>query len=353
MPSLHKPVSPRPRARRKLGRIALCLVVLTAASAGAAHWWTDQATAHDRVRLAERSVWASLPVDPSEAVEAAPPTAGAVALDEAGAASALTHWELCGIGRMPVPPGAGGSAAELPASLGEDALRLARQQVAARLMQGSARARVVSVLMSRPSDAAGEGAWQLWSASVVRAALHSGDAQAMHWAAAACPWAADGPACRTTLLRARVRVEPDNAMHWLAWAEEEPEQSARAWEGLQRATRWTSDRLGIARTLLQESGASAGSGVAPYLMRDLLLQAQMEGAALSEPTPSDAACREAGGPTAACEHLVALVPPTASTGPLPAVAVQTAPQGCGSVAQVEARIRATDVGLEGGAGSRQ
>ncbi|UXH80724.1 hypothetical protein [Roseateles amylovorans] len=339
-----KSKSTRRAARPWKGRGALA-VALSVGAVFAARWWADTASAHEGVRLAPRSVLASLPVDSPDLND----TGSSSTVTEAAEGEASlrpTHWELCGLGQMPVPPGAGASAAELPPSLGEDALRQARQQVAARLMQGTARARVVSLLMSRPADEAGEGAAQVWAASVMRAALHSGEAQAMHWAAAACPFAADGPSCRLTLLRARVRVEPENALHWMAWAQEEPEQSAAAWAGLQRASRWTSDRLGMARTLLQESGAQGGSGVTPYLMRDLLLQLQMEGAALPEPEPTSAACREAGAPAAACERLAAIAPPAGSQGALTPVSDTGAPYGCNSVARVETRIRGSDGAAE-------
>jgi hypothetical protein len=117
-------------------------------------------------------------------------------------------------------------AAGPPLSAHEQALAV--QRAMAQLASGSGGDAVLALLMHKPQvpDAA-------WAEQVRQAALRSQDAQALRWAAGACATSA----CRRELLQERLRLEPDNALHWLAWLDEDP-TAQEAWQGLAAARYW-------------------------------------------------------------------------------------------------------------------
>lgn len=149
--------------------------------------------------------------------------------------------ELCGLGRVPVAGAAPDDApldiADLPGPIGEQALNQARDGLMARLRQGDARQRAIALLLSRPPDEPA-GAAQAWAAELLGLARQSGQPELLHWAEPACMLQAAPGACRIDLIRTRLRLEPDNAAHWAALADEDPAAGDEAWAGLQRASRW-------------------------------------------------------------------------------------------------------------------
>jgi hypothetical protein len=114
---------------------------------------------------------------------------------------------------------------------------MALQRAIATLASGSGGDAVLALLIQRPAvdDTA-------WSDQVRLAALRSQDAQALRWAADACAT----PACRRELLQERLRLEPHNAVHWLAWLDENPAAADEAWRGLAAARDWHERPLALA-----------------------------------------------------------------------------------------------------------
>ncbi|MFG6488743.1 hypothetical protein ACG04R_18805 [Roseateles sp. BYS78W] len=107
------------------------------------------------------------------------------------------------------------------------------QRAVAQLASDSAGDAVLALLMQRP---AGDdpAALAQWRTLVRQAALRSQDAQALRWAATAC----DSADCRRALLQERVRVEPDNALHWAELIDEDPAAADEAWQGLAASRYW-------------------------------------------------------------------------------------------------------------------
>lgn len=126
---------------------------------------------------------------------------------------------------------AAGCALEPPPS--PHARALALQRAVAQLASGAGGDAVLALLLQPPA-ADDVVALAPWRSQVRLAALRSQDAQALRWAAAAC----DDAACRRELLHERVRVEPDNALHWAALLDEDPAAADEAWQGLAAAHFW-------------------------------------------------------------------------------------------------------------------
>jgi hypothetical protein len=207
--------------------------------------------------------------------------------------------DLCGLGRMPVsgadfaglaaPPddadardatAASGGLQTLPTPIGEQPLAQARARMLAALRQGDARARVAALLLDRP--AADEPAAQLaWARSVLGLALNSSDPAALTWAVEACGPQADPAGCRLSLIRTRLQLEPDNAFHWAALADEDPAAADTAWQGLLRARHW----LERPQTLVLASQAALPADLPGYLR--LGLGAEVRARAASLPSPGE------------------------------------------------------------------
>lgn len=173
----------------------------------------------------------SVPGSPTEAPGPAP----------AASPSAAPPVELCGLGRVLLPGTPAGDApldiADLPGPIGEQALTQARAGLMARLHQGDARQRAIALLLNRPPDEPADAA-RAWAGELLTLARHSGMPELLHWAEPACTQHADPGACRLALVRERLRLEPDNAAHWAALADEDPAAADEAWAGLQQARRW-------------------------------------------------------------------------------------------------------------------
>ncbi|MFG6433731.1 hypothetical protein [Roseateles sp. LYH14W] len=176
---------------------------------------------------------------------------------------------------------------------------MALQRAVAMLASGSGGDAVLALLMQRPptDDAA-------WAEQVRLAALRSQDAQALRWAASACAT----PACRRELLQERLRLEPDNAVHWLAWLDEHPAAMDEAWQGLAAARYWREQPLAL--------GERVGRALPPALLpaqREALLQPLRDQPWAASPAPSISLANACGhyGPThpigAACAHAATLL----------------------------------------------
>jgi len=153
-------------------------------------------------------------------------------------------------------------ACEPSAPLGAHERGMVQQRVLATLSSGPPGDQVLALLLQRPTadDAA---ALTPWAAQVRQAALQSQDALALRWAGSAC---AD-PVCRRELLLARLQLEPDNALHWLAWLDESQAASDEAWQGLAAARYWREQPQAAAERI----GRALPPGL-PAAQREALLQ---------------------------------------------------------------------------------
>ncbi|MCW5634837.1 MAG: hypothetical protein KIT17_16000 [Rubrivivax sp.] len=216
---------------------------------------------------------------------------------------------------MVVPPQGraqeGGALPGLPAAMGQYALQDAQARLVQALATGDARQRVAARLLQQPDDL-DPGRQAAWARGLLAEGLASRDAQAMRWASAACTFVADEAACRRRLSRARVQAEPANALHWLDWANDEPEAAAAAWAGLARASYWREHPLALAGLAVRGLGADLPA----YLHATLAMEAMMRDAAFPAPplTPvlercgprPDAAVAPAAG-AGECERLARLL----------------------------------------------
>ena len=237
--------------RLHFARLAGMAVLLGLAGLVAWWWAAGQAPAPQALAPAgEAFPWGRAPMGTSEAAH--PPQATAAAPVQAPAsmparAGAAAVFDVCGLGRISLPAGVpeesvSGGVEALPAPVGSEPLAQARGRLVAGLhAAGTARARVAAQLLQRP-DTEDEAAWQAWAQATLQRALAQPDPVALAWAEEACghlPGAGEqGAPCRLGLIRARLRLEPDNAHHWAALADEDPSAAEEAWQGLLRARRW-------------------------------------------------------------------------------------------------------------------
>ncbi|MDE2369085.1 MAG: hypothetical protein KGN16_08940 [Burkholderiales bacterium] len=221
-------------------------------------------------------------------------------------------WDLCGVGKMPVPPDLAASASpmgvELPPNLGEQALAAALERLLAAMDVGSPRSRAAAMLMHpmivpAPADAPSPQAGAQQLASL---AAGSGDPVLLAWAARHCDV---NTACATDPAIAWSRIEPDNAVPWLLIAAHQPGMQAEALTALARATRYTSHYGAISAAALDAMPAD----IPTYLQPQLLLQSFLADGAIGEAEATQAInlCRpapEAGSQRQAlCRSLAALM----------------------------------------------
>jgi hypothetical protein len=166
--------------------------------------------------------------------------------------------ELCGIGRLPLRDPGGGTDAfdNLPDPVGRLAMQELQERLLRALAAGDARQRVAAWLLRQP-DAADPETQAAWATGLLAEARAGGDVQALHWASAACGHTDDAARCRRELARARVQAEPDNGLHWLAWAQEAPSapEQAEAWQGVVRAPHWHEHPAGLTAVTQQALAA--------------------------------------------------------------------------------------------------
>jgi hypothetical protein len=234
------------------------------------------------------AVWLAWPEDEPAAVPVVAEVAAVPALAPAQAAASVAR---------PVPAPADDCPPVPVLSPHDQAMAL--QRAIAMLASGSGGEAVLALLMQRP---AGDDA--AWAEQVRLAALRSQDAQALRWAASACPTSA----CRRELLQERLRLEPDNAVHWIAWLDENPAAVDEAWQGLAAARRWHEQPLAL--------GERMARALPPALLpaqREALLQPLRDQPWAAPPVPSTTLANACGhyGPThaigAACAHAATLL----------------------------------------------
>lgn len=298
----------RERGRRRAAWVSGIALAITCAAA--ALWWLLPAP-REGVRLSAEArsfPWSRAPStieppapqreDVNPARPALPATPGP------------TTFDLCGLGRIVVASGAGDkdstALAGLPAPVGRFPLQEAQARLVQTLAAGEAKQRVAARLLQQPAED-DPAALAAWAPGLVADALASGDAQALRWAGAACPFVADEAQCRQRLARARVQAEPANALHWLDWASEEPAAAEAAWAGLTRASYWREHPLGLAGVLLR----AVPGDIPGYLQSALAVDAMSHDVAF--PAPPFALVLErcqrkpGGGAPAACDSLARLL----------------------------------------------
>jgi hypothetical protein len=279
--------------------------------AGVALWQAsggDADVAADVARTVSTDAW--LPPPPARTAQglapAAPVPAVALAASSPVAGAVAGVFDLCGLGRVSVPAGAqDGSAAggldALPTPLGREPMEQARERMLATLRAGPPRARVAALLLAQPEPGDDAGR-RTWAQALTQQALDSHDAVALAWAEQGCGHLADGPACRLSLIRERLRLEPDNGHHWAALADEDPGATDEAWRGLQQASRWTE----APHALLLVTQAALPQDVPAYLR--LALGAEISSRAAALPSPgegflADQCALAAAGRREACDGL--------------------------------------------------
>lgn len=229
------------RAWWAAGAIALLLVVVVLALRLNGRGDAPAAQAHAPVGAQVHTpvgAQASASTTPSAPV-ARPTTPAPIALPASNAADAAP-WTLCGLGRVPRPPGGPTSASgfdalrALPAPLGEQALADARERTAAALATGNPRQRAAALLL-RGFYAPGR---ERLAPAVGALAVRGGDAVVTRWALTLCAAAGRGTDCGGLPARELPSLEPDNAAAWLALAESEPAAAAEAWPRALQARRF-------------------------------------------------------------------------------------------------------------------
>ncbi len=269
------PLTAAPARRRgawaggALAGFALVLVAALLVVLVLARWWP-------RAALSPAAVAASTPAveHALAAVHQPPASAAATALRAPASASASAAgrvWDLCGVGRVPIPPGLPASGNELgdlpdlPEPLGRQALALARQRTLAVLQAGTPRQRAAALVLgpALPALSQQEALDQFSAAASAAAAAAAGlprpprgddpalreltalardssDPVVQALAHRGCSLAADAGACRRNAARTWAQAQPDNAMPWALLADEDadPAVQTEAWRGIQQASLW-------------------------------------------------------------------------------------------------------------------
>lgn len=282
-------------------------LALAAAVAALGAWiWADPAEVRSSVAIDRDADPGVRAANPSRTPDARYAQAAA-ALDAHG----LQPVEICGLrDAPPTADGAGGLAA-LSTSTGDPLAQTRAQLLAALRQDGRARARVAAQLLDRP-DTEDPLVWHAWAQATLQSAMAEPDAVTLGWAEDACGRliGADtgdlGSACRLELIRTRLRIEPDNARHWAALAEEDPAATEEAWQGLLRAHRWQDVPQALALVTQQALPAD----VPGYLRLALAVDVDVRAAAL--PTPGEGflmtrCAEQAPGREAECRRLAGML----------------------------------------------
>ncbi len=221
------------------------------------------------------------PALPAASAGSAPPVLPAAAKPVLPVNPKMTVVDLCGLGRFPAAAPADDDEEpldleSLPGPVGREPLAAARATLLAQLRQGDARARAAALLMS-PPDGDDPAAEQAWSRQLLQVAQSSGQPEVLAWAEGACAIQPDPMACHLGLIRARLKLEPDNAAHWAALADADPTAADEAWRGLLQSRRWQERP----QSLLLAAQAALPDSLPGYLR--LALGAEMR---LRAPAPS-------------------------------------------------------------------
>jgi hypothetical protein len=235
-------------------------------------------------------------------------------------ASSEKVWDLCGVGRLPIPPALVALGVEamlaLPRHLGEDPQNAARKSLLNVMEHGSPRSQAAAALWRNQSamleglrlatsaaSAASPNAWAPPTTSAQTLQVVAKLAGAAETDAVLAAWLVNlcgtDPACRADAKARWLRADPDNG---LARAEalgptSSPESQAKARTTLSQAKHFQMQHGALAATVL----ASMPAEVPLYIQHMLLIEAVIvEGAYLIPPlapfvdlckTPTDAAAR--------------------------------------------------------------
>jgi len=244
-----------------LGLLALLALALQAWRSAAHRAGAGQAPA---TPPAAASLPAAVPPSgPQTAVRSARPTRAASVLGEA--AQTPSVWDLCGIGRLPVPAAARASAAEdnygsLPPHLGSDAVAQARERVLAALRGGGARWRAAASLLEPRSGPDARVAQAL-----ADAARASDDTVVAMWALQRCDL---GGGCAARAAQRWADKEPDNAAAWLAVVGQQRQRGEAAFAHVLAARRFDLHYTALTQSVLEAMPAD----VLPYLQQMLWIE---------------------------------------------------------------------------------
>jgi hypothetical protein len=155
---------------------------------------------------------------------------------------APTHWDLCGVGRVPIPKAAPsgrlsaasaalqasiekyaaqhGIPAELPPHLGDEAVSQLLERTIQVLAQRGPRGLALASYLARPES----------PDELVQKAERGTDAVVARWAVASCK-RVQGAHCESRAARAWVRLDPNNAAAWAALLEVEPQAESEVMVG--------------------------------------------------------------------------------------------------------------------------
>ena len=222
---------------------------------------------------------------------------GAVPVAAEPAASASPVWDLCGLGRLPVP--AGSTASErLPGPVGEDSLQAWLPAWRARLEAGDARARAASLLFAsggQPGDVT----------ALVQLARSARDPVIWAWAFGSCGGGMHAEPCGQLDAAEWARDDPGNAWPWLLLGEVDPQRRREALAKAAKAARVQT----FAGQLVDQVLRAAPPDMPRYLRRQPMLDAMGTEAMLHSPALAYLSdeCGASGGRHADCqavaEHL--------------------------------------------------
>ncbi|MDO9073802.1 MAG: hypothetical protein Q7U73_11085 [Rubrivivax sp.] len=285
------------KPRRAAGRAAAA-ALLAVLALGALLWWALRpAPVHETparlpaaaTRASGVSIEVRLPESPVAGASAAPtaasPAASWPALEgttgtAAGTATPVADapvWDLCGVGRLPVPRGATAridpeqALAALPPHLGRDALIDAYRALFAALDAGPPRWRAAAVML-RGSDAAGRPQ----ALALPEMARSTDDPVVAMWAQQRCDL---GASCLEMAER-WAQVEPQNMAPWVTLLARQPQRRDELMARMAAATRFNRHAQALSLAMLEAMPA----GVAPYVQPTLWVEAIGTEAAMSMPS---------------------------------------------------------------------
>ena len=242
----------RRRTGWSIGVVAAAVVIALVV----ARWVRPQAPA-DADATSSRPAEVTAPQSPPSRIPAAVSNEGGVRQTvSAKPTDATPVWDLCGLGRVPVPPGSSASAAahfDLPTHLGAIPAAELGERTLAALKQGTPRQRAAALMLNMDPERVESAA-----AELAQLALSSKDPLVMSWAWSRC---SGNRACGTGLARAWTDIEPTNAASWLALGQAEPAAAAEVRAGLVGAKHF-SLRSGA---LAHEAMRAVPPDGAPYL----------------------------------------------------------------------------------------
>lgn len=258
-------------------RLTVLAVLLALAAAGWLIWRSWPSADDEAVPVAAApsvpaatglSAAASEPAE-SAATTAPPPAPAASVPASAPAASIATParrevWDLCGVGRMPVPPGSPDTD-QPPAPLVAEPLDGWRERWLAQLAAGTPRQRALGELL-QARDTLGAQAQAHWQTLADLARQDAGaDPVLLYWALSGCD-EVGAAACQGLPAHRLTDAAPDSAGAWLLRAQREPAAAAEAAAQLRSAAATSPQQGQAAVTALQ----ALPPGLPSYLRPELL-----------------------------------------------------------------------------------